>query len=72
MQTAAVAIIVLACAAYLARGAWRTVAGKRGGVGNCCPTGCGAAGSEPRGEAFVPADALRRGPRRVTDASTSA
>jgi hypothetical protein len=32
--------LVLACALFVARGVWRTIAQKRGGIGKCCEKGC--------------------------------
>ncbi|MGD0390791.1 MAG: hypothetical protein ABSC42_17745 [Tepidisphaeraceae bacterium] len=64
LQNLLVILAVAACAAFLARQAWRTLAGKRSKLGSCCSTGCAA--HEPKkansGQriVFLPADALGR------------
>jgi hypothetical protein len=62
-QHAVVWIVVAACVAYVARQAMRTLAGRRGKIGNCCATGCGEAKPQQAGGprvAYLPASMLTR------------
>ena len=54
--------LILVCITVIARGAWRTFARKRGGIGSCCSKGCDAeAKPEVAGRTvFIPANSLRR------------
>ena len=40
IQTIIVALLLLACLAYVGRGLYRTLTMKPGGAGKCCSKGC--------------------------------
>jgi hypothetical protein len=64
LQNLLVILAVAACAGFLARQGWRTLAGKRSKLGSCCSTGCGAHEQKKPASTerivFLPADALGR------------
>ncbi|HSI33866.1 MAG: hypothetical protein ACAI43_27645 [Phycisphaerae bacterium] len=67
LQHTLVLTLVAACCAYVVLGAWRTLAGRRSKLGNCCSKGCGGnAQNEPttgtgnRRIVFLPVEMLRK------------
>jgi hypothetical protein len=68
LQHTFVLTLVAACLAYTAFGTWRTLAGRRSKLGNCCSKGCGdkvqneptAGAPATRRIVFLPVEMLRK------------